>query len=619
MHHGGGGGPHGGGGGPHGFGGGGYGHHIDDEEGQGRVYDSKIVRRLPKYLAPVKAWLAVGAFGMVLRSLASLAAPYLIAVGTDNYIQTGDLGGLDILVLLFIGAALLVWAGQYLETRFVAYAGQAVLLRLRTEMFDHLQKLSMSFFDCSQVGMLMSRVQNDVQQLQQLVTAGILNLLTNVLTLIGIAVVMLTMNTRLALLTLTVVPVLGLVVFIWQKYARRAFFRVRRAIAVVNAQLQESISGVRVIQSLSREDVNIEQFDNINRANLDANIQATRLTAMMMPVAEILNAVATSMVIVFGGYMVLSGEMGIGVLLGFVLYIQRFFHPVIELTMEYTELQRALASGTRIFELLDIKPEITDSPDAVEIPPAKGEIQFNQVSFSYKPGLEVLHGIDFSVNPGETVAIVGQTGAGKSSIANLITRFYDIVKGEVTVDGHDVRSVTRNSLRNQIGIVPQDPFLFSGSIEDNIRYGCSEASHEEVVRVAKAVGAHNFIMRLESGYDTQVGERGGNLSAGQRQFICLARAILPNPPILILDEATSNVDTNTERLMQKSLSRLSEKRTCLIIAHRLSTITGADRIIVLDKGSIIEAGSHRELIAKKGLYSQMIQVLSSPDFNQAGN
>ncbi|MFC2007665.1 ABC transporter ATP-binding protein [Chloroflexota bacterium] len=614
MHH--------GGGGHHGFGGGPmgrYGRHIDDEEGQGRVYDSKIVKRLPKYLVPVKGWLAVGAFGMVLRSLASLAAPYLIAVGTDNYIQTGNLDGLNILVLLFVGAALLVWAGQYLEVRFVAYAGQAVLLRLRTEMFDHLQKLSMSFFDRSQVGMLMSRVQNDVQQLQQLVTAGILNLLTNVLTLIGIAVVMLTMNTRLALLTLTVVPVLGLVIFIWQKYARRAFFRVRRAIAVVNAQLQESISGVRVVQSLSREDVNIEQFDNINRANLDANIQATRLTAMMMPLAEILNAVATSMVIVFGGYMVLAGEMGVGVLLGFVLYIQRFFHPVIELTMEYTELQRAMASGTRIFELLDIEPEITDSPDAVELPPAKGEIRFNQVSFSYKPGLEVLHGIDFSVNPGETVSIVGQTGAGKSSIANLITRFYDIEKGDVTVDGYGVRSVTRSSLRNQIGIVPQDPFLFSGSIEDNIRYGYSAASHEEVVRVAKAVGAHNFIMRLESGYDTPVGERGGNLSAGQRQFICLARAILTDPPILILDEATSNVDTNTERLMQKSLSRLSEKRTCLIIAHRLSTITGADRIIVLDKGSIVETGSHRELIAKKGLYSQMFQALSSPDINQAGN
>lgn len=604
-----GGGPHGGpGGGPMGHFGG-----VFDDDIQGRVYRRGVIRRVPKYLSLVKLWLALGALGMVVRSLAALAAPYLVAVATDNYIQTGDLSGLNIPVLLFVGAALLVWGGQYMETLYLAYAGQSVLYRLRTEMFDHLQKLSMSFFDRSQVGRLMSRVQNDVQQLQQVLTSGILNLLTNILTLIGIAVVMLTMNWRLALLTLTVVPVLGIVIFIWQRYARRAFTRVRRAIAVVNARLQEGISGVRVVQSLSREEVNYEQFDNINRANLSANIEASRLTAVMMPIAEILNAVGTSLVIVFGGYMVLAGEMGVGILLGFVLYIQRFFHPVIELTMEYTELQRAMASGQRIFELLDVEPEITDSPEAIEMPPAKGGIRFNQVSFSYTPGVEVLHDIDFFVSPGETVAIVGETGAGKSSIANLIARFYDIVDGEVSIDGYDVRSVTRESLRSQIGIVPQDSFLFSGSVADNIRYGYPEASRKEVVEAAKAVGADNFITRLEQGYDTPVGERGHNLSAGQRQFICLARAILANPPILILDEATSNVDTNTERLMQKSLSRLAKKRTCIIIAHRLSTVTSADRIIVLDKGRIAETGSHRELIAKEGSYFQMFQALSAPD------
>jgi len=589
---------------------------TDEADVLGKVYDSRVIGRLPKYLAPVKSRLALGALGMVVRSLAALAAPYLVAIAIDRFIQTGELGGLDIILIAFVGAALLLWAGQYVETLYLAYAGQAILFRMRTEMFDHLQRLSLSFFDHNKVGKLMSRVQNDVQQLQQLLTNGILTIVTSALTLVGIACVMIIMNTRLALLTLTVVPALGLVIFIWQKYARRAFIRVRRAIAVVNNQLQEGISGVRVIQSLSREEANLEQFDTVNKAHLRANIDASKLTSVMMPVVEILTAVAYSLVIVFGGYQVLAGQMGVGILLGFLLYVQRFFAPVLELTMQYTEIQRAMASGARIFELLDIEPEIKDSAQAVEMPPAKGEIRFHHVSFGYQPGVEVLHDIDFSVNPGETVAAVGRTGAGKSTLVNLITRFYEVEKGEVTVDGYNVRSVTRQSLRRQIGIVPQDPFLFSGSIEDNIRYGNIKASHEEVTSAARTVGAHDFITHLERGYDTPVGERGGNLSAGQRQFICLARAILANPPILILDEATSNVDTNAERLMQESLRHLVEGRTCLIIAHRLSTVTNADRIVVLEQGRVAETGSHRELLAKQGPYYQMLEALNAADPEQ---
>ena len=586
---------------------------ADEVDVLGKVYDSRVIKRLPKYLAPVKSWLALGAIGMVVRSLAALAAPYLVAVATDRFIQTGSLGGLNIIAIIFVGAALLVWAGQYVETLALSHAGQGVLFRLRTQMFDHLQQLSLSFFDHNKVGKIMSRVQNDVQQLQQLITGGILGIVTSVLTLVGIACVMIIMNAQLALLTLTVVPVLGIVIFMWQKHARRAFIRVRRAIAVVNAQLQEGISGVRVTQSLSRENINFEQFDNVNKSHLSANIDAAKLTSVMMPIGQIMAAIATGLVIVFGGYQVLAGEMGVGVLLGFLLYVQRFFWPVLELTMEYTELQRAMASGTRIFELLDIEPEIKDSAQAIEIPPVKGEIKLHQVSFSYQPGVEVLHAIDLTVTPGETVAIVGRTGAGKSSLMNLITRFYEVDKGEVTVDGYNVDSVTQQSLRRQIGIVPQDPFLFSGSIEDNIRYGHIEASHQEVIRAAETAGAHNFITHLERGYDTPVGERGGNLSAGQRQFICLARAILANPPILILDEATSNVDTNAERLMQESLRRLVKGHTCLIIAHRLSTVTNADRIIVLEQGRIAEIGSHQGLLAKQGLYYNMFEALSAPD------
>jgi len=587
-----------------------------DDEVLGKVYDSKVVARLPKYLAPVKLWIALGASGMIMGALATLAMPYLVGIAIDRFIQTGNLGGLNIVVIIFIGAALLVWAGRYMETIFLSYAGQAVLFRMRTEMFDHLQQLSLRFFDNHKVGRLMSRVQNDVHQVQELLTSGILDILTSALTLVGITIVMIMMNTRLALLTLTVVPVLGIVVFIWQKYARRAFIKVRRAIATVNSQLQEGISGVRVTQSLSREEVNFKQFDTVNKAHLDANINAVRLQAFMMPTVQILTGIAFSLVIVFGGYQVLAGEMGPGVLITFLLYIQRFFNPVLELTMLYTELQRAMASGVRIFELLDIEPEIKDSPQAIEMPPAKGELRFHQVSFGYKPDMEVLHAINLVANPGETVAVVGQTGAGKSSLANLTARFYEVEKGEVTVDDYDVRSVTQQSLRRQIGIVPQDPFLFSGSIEDNIRYGYLEASHQEVIKAAKTAGAHNFITHLQHGYNTPVGERGGNLSAGQRQLICLARAILANPPILILDEATSNVDTNTERIMQQSLRRLVQERTCLIIAHRLSTVTNADRIIVLEQGKIVEIGSHQELLAKQGLYYNMVEALNIPNLEQ---
>ncbi|MBA7678667.1 putative ABC transporter ATP-binding protein [subsurface metagenome] len=582
----------------------------------GKVYDSKVVARLPKYLAPVKLWIVLGASGMIMSALATLAMPYLVGVAIDRFIQPGNLSGLNIVVILFIGAALLVWAGRYMETIFLSYAGQAVLFRMRTEMFDHLQQLSLSFFDNHKVGRLMSRVQNDVHQVQELLTSGILDILTSALTLVGIACVMIMMNARLALLTLTVVPVLGIVVFIWQKYARRAFIKVRRVIATVNAQLQEGISGVRVTQSLSREEVNFRQFDSVNKAHLDANINAVRLQALMMPTVQILTGIAFSLVIVFGGYQVLAGEMGPGVLITFLLYIQRFFNPVLELTMLYTELQRAMASGVRIFELLDIEPEIKDSPQAIEMPPVKGELRFHQVSFGYKTDMEVLHAINLVANPGETVAVVGQTGAGKSSLANLTARLYEVEKGEVTVDGYDVRSVTQQSLRHQIGIVPQDPFLFSGSIEDNIRYGHLEASHQEVIKAAKTAGAHDFISHLQHGYNTPVGERGGNLSAGQRQLVCLARAILANPPILILDEATSNVDTNTERIMQQSLRRLVQGRTCLIIAHRLSTVINADRIIVLEQGKVVEIGSHQQLLAKQGLYYNMVEALSTPNLEQ---
>jgi ABC-type multidrug transport system fused ATPase/permease subunit len=604
---------HGGGG----FGGGGMhgGLHgaLDTEEEDilGKVYDRKVFSRVPKYLAPVKGWLTLGAIGMIVRTLAQLATPYLIVMATDDFIATGNLGGLGIIALAMLGVLLLQWGGERFSTLYLAYAGQSILYTMRTEMFNHLHKLSMGFFDHNKVGKLMSRVQNDVNQLQEILTQGILNILTSVLTLVGIIIVMMTLNAKLALLTFTVLPVLGIIVFIWQKYARRAFIRVRQAIAVVNDQLQEGISGVRVIQSLSREDINIGQFDDVNKAHLDANISAAKLQAFMMPTVQILTAVAYALVIIYGGYQVLAETMTVGILLGFILYIQRFFEPIIQLTMLYTQMQRAMASGARIFELLDVEPEIEDAPDAVELPPITGEVKFNHLSFSYEPGTEVLHDIDLTINPGETIAIVGRTGAGKSSMMNLLGRLYEVNKGEIILDGFNIDSVTQESLRRQIGIVPQDAFLFSGTIEDNIRYGYLEASREKVIEAAQTAGVHEAISRMEKGYDTPVGERGGSLSAGQRQLVCLARAILADPPVMILDEATSNVDTNTERIMQEALRRVAKGRTCIIIAHRLSTVTSADRIIALEHGRIVEMGTHQELLDKKGLYYQMYETLSA--------
>lgn len=572
----------------------------------GKVYDQRVVLRLLGHLKDHKPRFVLALVGMIVFTLTLLAMPLIVAEAVDTIAEiaagTATLGTLAVIFGVFLGNGALNWGSQWLQMLSMAYISRGILFTLRTQMFNHLQRLSLSFYDRHEVGRVMSRVQNDVTALQEVVSNGIINIAADLLTLIGIVIVLFYWNARLALITLTVIPVMAIFLAVWQGYARNAFMRVRMAISAVNAGLQENISGARVIQSLSREDLNMQRFDDMNTANLDATIHAGRLSAGILPITEILMGSGIVLVIIFGGMQVLAGTLTVGVLVGFVLYVQRFFEPIRRLTMQYTQLQRAMAGGQRIFEVLDTKPEIVDVPEAVELPEIRGEIIFDHVSFEYMPDLEVLHDINLHIRPGETVAFVGSTGAGKSTIVNLVDRFYEISQGSLRIDGYDVRQVTQESLRRQVSIVLQEPFLFSGTVRENIMYGRDGASDEEMIEAAKAVGAHGFIQRLEDGYETVLQERGGNLSVGQRQLVSFARAILADPRILILDEATANVDTQTELVIQRALQALLQGRTSLVIAHRLSTIHDADRVVVLDDGRIVEMGNHQELMEKGGIY-----------------
>jgi len=584
---------------------------IDDVE-FGKAYDHTVMTRLFKYLKDFKVRFGLAMLGMIVYTLTMLATPYLVGYAIDKPIIQGNLWGWSIanpsLMLVFIAFVfngLLSWGSQWLQMISMAYVGRGVLFVLRTQMFNHLQKLSMSFYDRHEVGRIMSRVQNDVTSLQEVITSGVVEIVADVLSLGGIIFMLFFMNTRLALITLTIIPVMVVVLAIWQKYARVAFMRVRMAISVVNAGLQENISGARVIQSLSRETENFGRFDSVNEANLGANLSAARLSAGILPMIELLMGGATALVIIYGGAQAIAGELMLGQLVAFILYVQRFFEPIRSLAMQYTQLQRAMAGGQRIFEVLDSQPEIVDAPDAIELPDVKGDVKFDKVGFEYVPGLEVLHDIDLHVKPGETIALVGATGAGKSTVVNLIARFYETSRGQLTIDGNDITRVSQSSLRRQIGIVLQEPFLFSGTVRENIMYGREGASEEEMIGAARAVGAHDFIQRLEHGYDTELQERGSNLSVGQRQLVSFARAVLADPRILMLDEATANVDTQTEILIQQALRHLLQGRTSVVIAHRLSTIHDADRVVVLDRGRIAEIGSHQDLMQKGGIYRRL--------------
>jgi ATP-binding cassette, subfamily B, multidrug efflux pump len=579
----------------------------EDEE-LGRVYDHSVMRRLFPYLRPYKRQTVFALLGMLVFAVASNTQPFLIGLAIDHYIPDGNLEGVGYIGAALIALALISLLGQYVQQVTTAFIGHNVLLTLRTQMFGHIQKLSLSFLDRNEVGRIMSRVQNDVTVLQELLTTGLLTILADFAGLALVIFFLLLLDVQLALVTFLVIPLLIVVMAFWQARARRAFVRVRQAIAVVNANLQENVSGVRVIQSLSREDENSRRFDRVNADNLTANVEAGRITAAVMPAVELLVSVATALVIAYGGWRVFDGSLGVGALVAFTLYVQRFFDPVRDLVLQYTQLQRAMAGGQRIFEVLDTKPEIVDAEHPVELEDVRGEVTFENVSFEYVPGIPVLDNINLRVKPGETLALVGPTGAGKSTLTSLAARFYDVTDGRVLIDGHDIRDIDRHSLARRLGIVLQDPFLFSGSVADNIRYGRLDATNDEVVEAARTVGAHEFVKRLPHGYDSVLHERGQNLSLGQRQLIAFARAVIADPRILILDEATANVDTRTEVVIQRALKKLLKGRTSFVIAHRLSTVRGADRIILLENGRIVEQGTHAHLLAREGLYANLYRM-----------
>ena len=575
-----------------------------EEYEDGRIYDDKVVRRLFAYMLPHRARLLIVLVAVMVYTGTVVALPWMIAKIIDEYVREGNLSGLNVVVLIFVGIALLQYGAQYVHLRTMSFVGQRVLYDLRVGLFSHLQGLSMKFYNRNEVGRVMSRVQNDVSQLQEFLSIVIITI-ADVLSLTGIITAMMLMNARLAVITLSVIPVLILMMAIWQRFARQAFMRARRAISVVNGSLQENISGVRVIQSMNREGANIRSFGNANAENLGANLAAVRMQAMLFPSVEFLSAFGLALVIVFGGSLALDGAIEVGVLVAFALYIQRFFEPVLNLTMQYGSLQRAMASGSRIFELMDVEPDVVDRPGSRHVDKVDGEVRFEDVSFEYIEGEPVLEHVDLHVPAGHTVAVVGPTGAGKTTIVSLLMRLYDVSEGRVLLDGVDIRDITLDSLSRHTSIVAQEPFLFSGTIRENIRYNSVDATDEDVVRAATAVGAHDFITKMELGYDTPLQERGGNLSVGQRQLISFARALVADPAILLLDEATANIDTHTEMLIQAALDELLRDRTAIVIAHRLSTIRNADRIVVVDEGRIVEEGRHEELVERGGLYASL--------------
>ncbi|HEV7884109.1 MAG TPA: ABC transporter ATP-binding protein, partial [Solirubrobacteraceae bacterium] len=561
------------------------------------------LRGLVALLAPYRGRVVVMFAALVAATAASLAPAPLATIAIDSGINHGDTRTLNLVVLAFVASALVFWGASYVQTYLVGWVGERALQDLRLQIFRHLQSQPVGFYERRQAGQLISRMTNDVQALDSLVTDSVVTLFQSSLTLIGTIGILLFFNVKLALLTFLIFPVMAAGSAVFRVISADAYARTRETIAAITAYLQESLSGIRIVRSFGQEPQHLRRFRELNEHNREANMTTVYLNAAYFPAVELLSALATVGILVYGGLQVIHGHMTIGVLAGFLFALNNFFDPIQQLSQLYTTYQQGMAALDKIFDLLDVEPDLVDADDALELGRLRGEIELRDVSFRYGSGDDAVTAIEhlsLHVPPGQTVALVGATGAGKSTIAKLVARFYDPTSGAVLVDGHDLRHVRQESLRRQLGIVPQEGFLFSGTIGENIAFGRPDATDEEIREAARAVGAADFIEGLEHGYETQVGERGTQLSAGQRQLVAFARALAADPRILILDEATSNVDLHTEGKIEAGLRRLLAGRTSIVIAHRLSTIRQAGRIVVLEGGRIVEQGTHDELLDAEG-------------------
>ncbi|HKF82517.1 MAG TPA: ABC transporter ATP-binding protein [Solirubrobacterales bacterium] len=578
---------------------------------RGEDQRARKVRWMIGLLRPYRRRVILMFTALLLETGAALAPPYLLGKAIDSGISAGDVSTLDWIVAAFVFATVLYAVATYWETYLVGWIGTRALQDLRERIFTHLQSMPIGFFTRRSPGVLISRMTNDVEALNQLVTNGLVTIFSSTLTLVGIVVIMLFLDVKLALITFVTFPLLAVASVVFRIVSAGTYRATRERIAAVTAYLQETLSGVRVVRSFGQEPRHVAAMTDLNEQNRDVNMKTVYLNASYFPAVELLAAVGTAVILLYGGSQAVNGALEIGVVVAFVGYLTRFFEPIQELSQLYTTYQQGMAALDKIFDLLDTAPDMVDAPGAIDPGTLRGEIELGGVWFSYgeegEPGEDTwaLRDVDLHVPPGQTLALVGATGAGKSTFAKLVARFYDPQKGIVRVDGHDLRGVQQRALRRQLGIVPQEGFLFSGSVRENVAFGRPEASEEEIEAAIAAVGATDFVTRLPQGLDTEVGERGIQLSAGQRQLLAFARALLAEPRILILDEATSNVDVRTEKTIERGLERLLHGRTAIVIAHRLSTIRRAGKIVVLEDGQIAEQGTHDELIAAGGPYSKL--------------
>ena len=585
------------------------GSHREEEEVFGKAIDPRIVRRIWTFVRPYRKSLAISVGSVLVFTLTNLAIPLIIRFAIDNGMAKGADGHVLLwCIAAFFGVICINYGASYLQESVVGKVAEHVLFDMRRAMMARLQKVSLSFMDKTEVGRLMSRLQGDVNAMQEFLETSVMSV-GDIVLLFGIFIVLCALDLRLGLLTMATMPTLLVIRFFWLPPAKRSFMAAHETNSIANGALAEGINGVRTVQSLNRQRVNFDLYDEKAHSNLRAHLRAAKFAQVTVPIVDTLTGISMATVIVVGGQMVLNHELALGVMVAFLFYIQRFFDPIRSLTMQYSVMQRAMASGQRISEVLDVPVDITDKPDATELgPDMDGSVEFRHVTFGYRKSQPVLKDVSFTVKPGETVALIGPTGSGKTSSMALVHRFYDVWDGQVMVGGHDVRDVTQASLGRSIAMVLQEPFLFTGTVIENIRYARTEATVEEVTKAAQAVGAHDFIMALPNGYDTKLEQRGGNLSLGQRQLISFARALVQDAKILVLDEATASIDSYTELQIQEALKVLLKGRTGLVIAHRLATIRNADRILVLQNGVLIEQGNHDQLMKLGGLYAKLYNM-----------